>query len=126
MASNEPTHVITDNPNVVPTGRDLALEAAATLAALLDNRRERTLSNQKFTTERKELEKRAMELIDEIRSGGTQLALKFGSTVATTRALASNAPTGDDQGEPGDPNTEEFQNEDPEADDEADTFGATH
>ncbi len=96
MATNEPTHVITDNPNVVPTGRDLALEAAAVLKALFLNRSERTRSNQQFTLERKALEKRGQEIVDEITNGGTQLAIKFGSTVATTRALASSAPSGDD------------------------------
>jgi hypothetical protein len=125
---NEPQHVITDNPNVVPTGRELALEAAATLAAMLDLRKERTLANQRFTVQRKQLEKRAEELIDEIRTGpNNQLKLHFGSVVAEARALASSAPADEkDESIPEDqladvPEDDEFENEE-----EAETNEALH
>lgn len=85
----QPHAVITDPDNSFSNPRDLALEAAATLAAILDLRKERTLANQQFTVRRKKLEKRAEELIDTIRTGpDNQLKIHFGSAVA----LANTAP----------------------------------
>lgn len=95
---SNPQAVLTDADNVVRVSRDLAYEIAAVSAAILDAREEKTRVAKKFNTDIKALEKRQRTLIDEIRSGGdTQLAIKFGSSVNTERALASTAPSdGDD------------------------------
>lgn len=104
---SEPQAVITDPNNSFSNPRDLALEAAATLAAMLDLRKERTLANQQFTVQRKRLEKRAAELIDEIRTGpNNQLKLHFGSAVA----LAQTAP---DEGEDHDDDTDDLPQDEP-------------
>jgi len=111
---SEPQAVITDPENTFSNPRDLALEAAACLAAIIDARREKTLENQRRNLEIKALEKRGLELVEEIRSGGGQLVIKFGSTVATTRALASTAPkTGTDD-------TPEADHDEPLPDDDGD------
>lgn len=123
---SEPQTIITDPDNTFSTQRDLALEAAATLAALLDNRKERTLKNNEFTVERKKLEKRAAELIDEIRNGGGQLAINFGSTVATTRALAKTAPDDTPEGDALGTGDEPVVDEVERGDDEGEESEATH
>lgn len=97
----EPQAVLTDSENIVRMSRDLAYEIAAVSAAILDAREEKTRVAKKFNTDIKALEKRQRTLIEEIRSGGdTQLAIKFGSSVSTERAMATSAPTdGDDDRE---------------------------
>ena len=119
----QPQAVLTDSSNTVRVSRDLAYEIAAVSAAILDAREEKTRVAKKFNTDIKALEKRQRELINEIRSGGdTQLAIRFGSTVNTERAMASSAPQ--------DGTEDEREEEEPEPDssdrDDVDDDEATH
>ena len=100
MMSN-PTAVLNENAeNIVRMSRDLTYELAATTAAVLEAREEKTRVAKVFTAEIKKLEKRQKELIVEIRSSGdTQLVMKFGSSVSTERAMAQSAPS-DDEAQP--------------------------
>lgn len=93
MATTNPTNEIIDMdaPNTVPVTRDVLCELAAVSAAILDTRAEKTQTAKKFNIKIKDLEKRQLELIDEVKRGGTQLAINFGTTVATMKAAASNA-----------------------------------
>mgnify|MGYP001595887798 CR=1 FL=1 len=111
-----PKAVLNDTAeNIVRMSRDLTYELAATTAAVLDARDEKTRIAKKFSTEIKALEKRQRELIAEIHSSGdTQLVMKFGSSVSTERAMAQSAPSGDEP-------------EAPETDDETEAaLDATH
>lgn len=123
--ATEPTHIITDNPNVVPVSRDLAYEIAAVSAAILDKEEEKTETAKQFTKEIKALKKRQRELITEIRSGNTQLAINFGSRIKEEIALAETAPDGDDDRDDGDelPQDEPSEPSETELADEAE---ATH
>lgn len=80
-----PHAVITDSEAIDASttriSRDLAYEIAAVSAAILDAREEKTNTAKRLNLRIRELEKRQRELIDQIRTGGTQLAINFGSKV---------------------------------------------
>lgn len=129
-----PNAVPTDTPHAVPVSRDLAYEIAAVSAAILDAREEKTRLAKTKNLEIKALEKRQRELIETIRSGGdVQLAMKFGTTVKTERALASTAPGEDEDDDRDDEDLPDVQDSDDDEndpqnldEDEAEALGATH
>lgn len=129
MTTTPSSTVPTDVPHAVPTSRDLALEIAAVAAALQDARRDKRAKAQEFTVEIKRLEKRERELIDEIRSQGTQLSINFGSKVNTERALAQSAPTdGEDDRDDLQEKVDELSDrvDDLETDDDTEASGTAH
>jgi len=92
MGTNPNREVINmDAPNTVPLTRDLAHELAAVSAAILDKKDERTRNAKRINLAIKDLEKRQRELIDEIKAGGTQLAIHFGTRVEAVKADAAAA-----------------------------------
>lgn len=96
-ATTPATEVIDmDAPNTVPVTRDVLHELAAVSAAILDKRDEKTRAAKRFNLAIKDLEKRQRELIDEVKSGGTQLAIHFGTTIATLKAEADSNVTEED------------------------------
>lgn len=77
----EPTTEVidTDAPNTVAMKRDIQNELAAVMSGWFDKRREKKAADKVFKTDLDELEERAEELIGEIKAGGTQLVMKFGT-----------------------------------------------
>lgn len=74
--------VTTDPPHakiVKPDGQALANELAATGLAIFDKEEERREYNSKITGELKKLKKRYREIASEVKNGGVQLAMNWGS-----------------------------------------------
>lgn len=69
-----------DAPNTVAVTRDLQNELAATASAWFARRQEKNKANATFNEELGELEERMDSLIYEIKSGGVQLVMHFGTT----------------------------------------------
>jgi len=72
-------HEILTGEGTIPVKRDLQNELAATMSRWFEVRREKKASNETFNGELKELEERAEELIGELKAGGTQLTMHFGT-----------------------------------------------
>ncbi len=77
----EPTTTIIDQgaPNTESVKRDLQNELAAVTSAWFATRLEKKTADKAFNEELGELEERMEDLIGEIKAGGTQLVMHFGS-----------------------------------------------
>ena len=106
-----------DAPNteeVESGGVSLAWELAAVASAIQDLETERTEANRGFTARKKQLQKRERELIDEIKRGGAQLRINFGSMVAETKAAAEAAAEAELEAEDADVEEEVIEGDDEE------------
>lgn len=83
-------HEILTGEGTIPVKRDLQNELAATMSRWFEVRREKKAANETFNDELKELEARAEELIGELKAGGTQLTMHFG-TVTLDDEFKENA-----------------------------------
>jgi predicted nuclease with TOPRIM domain len=86
MTTTEPTTEIIDQgaPNTVAMKTDMVNELAATGLAIFDKEEERREFQTRINGEIKKLKKRYREIAHEVKAGGTQLIMNFGTVKADT------------------------------------------